>query len=288
MTVVRHAQDEQTDELSRHLLEIAWGAARDAGAYFAPYAGRIDFAEKKGFFDPVTECDKESERRIVERIFREHPDSTIIGEEDGQQGSGEVHWYVDPIDGTNNFVAGLPFFCVSIAAALGDQLLAGVIYDPSNDEVFAASTAGATVNGEPIRCSGSPRDSRSTLLTEFPRSGRPIGPDDLDYYSRLIRPFRAVRRLGSTALHLAYVAAGRADATFGMGTNAWDVAAGTLLIQQAGGRYIVPPGNPEWSARPWLSPHYLAVTAELDLTKSVVGEVVWNEMFTSVADGVVR
>ena len=97
-----------------------------------------------------------------------------------------------------------------------------------------------------------------------------------------------MRRLGSTALHLAYVAAGRADATFGMGTNAWDVAAGTLLIQQAGGRYLVPPGNPEWSARPWLSPHYLAVTAELDLTKSVVGEVVWNEMFTNVADGVVR
>lgn len=288
MTAVHPSGDTHTDELSRHLLEIAIGAARDAGAYFAPYAGRIEFAEKKGFYDPVTECDKESERRIVERIFREHPDSTIIGEEDGQQGSGAVHWYVDPIDGTNNFVAGLPFFCVSIAAALGDRLLAGVIYDPSANEVFAASTAGATLNGDPMTCSGSPLDSRSTLLTEFPRSGRPLNPNDLEYFARLIRPFRAVRRLGSTALHLAYVAAGRADATFGMGTNPWDVAAGTMLVQQAGGRYLVPPSNSEWSARPWLSPHYLAVTAELDLTQSIIGEVVWNEMFGSATEGVVR
>lgn len=289
MTADRHPQDEQTDALSRHVLEIAIGAARDAGSYFAPFAGRIEVAaEKKGFFDPVTECDRESERRIVERIFREHPDSTIIGEEDGQQGSGAVHWFVDPIDGTNNFVAGVPFFCVSIAVALGDQLLAGVIYDPSREEVFAASTVGATLNGEPIRCSGSTSDAGSTLLTEFPRSGRPLGPNDLDQFARLIRPFRAARRLGSTALHLAYVAAGRADATFGMGTNSWDVAAGVLLVQQAGGRYLVPPGHPEWTARPWLSPHYLAVTPELDLTQSSVGEVVWDELFASVADGVVR
>jgi myo-inositol-1(or 4)-monophosphatase len=280
--------DRDTDALSRHLLEIATGAARDAGAYFAPFAGRIEFAEKKGFYDPVTECDKESERRIIERILRDHPDSTIIGEEGGQQGSGAVHWYVDPIDGTNNFVAGVPFFCVSIAAALGDQLLAGVIYDPSRDELFAASTAGATCNGEPIRSSGSTTDSRSTLLTEFPRSGRPLQENDLEYFGRLIRPFRAVRRIGSTALHIAYVAAGRADATFGMGTNSWDVAAGVMLVQQAGGRYLVPPGHPEWSARPWLSPHYLAVTAELDLEQSVVGEVVWNGMFANIQDGVVR
>jgi myo-inositol-1(or 4)-monophosphatase len=281
--------DRESAALSAHLLEIAIEAARDAGAYFAPFAGRIEVAaEKKGFFDPVTECDRESERRIVGRIFRDHPDSTIVGEEDGRQGTGAVHWYVDPIDGTNNFVAGIPFFCVSIAAALGDRLLAGVVYDPSRDEVFAASTAGATVNGEPFRCQGSPSDNYGTLLTEFPRSGRPTTPRDLDQFARLIRPFRAARRLGSTALHLAYVAAGRADATFGMGTNPWDVAAGVMLVQQAGGRYLVPAGNPDWSARPWLSPHYLAVTPRLDLSTSSLGSVVLNEMFASVADGVVR
>ncbi|MCC7367383.1 MAG: inositol monophosphatase [Chloroflexi bacterium] len=279
-------RDAQTDALSRHLLAIATDAAKDAAAYFAPFAGRIAIAaEKKGFFDPVTECDRESERRIVERIFREHPDSTIVGEEDGQQGSGAVHWYVDPIDGTNNFVAGVPFFCVSIAAALGDQLLAGVIYDPSKDELFAASTAGATLNGEPMRAAGSVLDSGCTLLTEFPRSGRPLDPNDLDQYERLIRPYRAVRRLGSTALHLAYVACGRGDATFGMGTNPWDVAAGVMLIQQAGGRYLVPEGNATWAARPWLSPYYLAVTPELDLGQSAVGDVVLREMFAEVEAG---
>ncbi|MGE3910382.1 MAG: inositol monophosphatase [Chloroflexota bacterium] len=281
--------DRDADAFSRHLVEIAIGAARDAGAYFAPYAGRIEVAaEKKGFFDPVTECDRESERRIVERIFREHPDSTIIGEEDGQQGSGEVHWYVDPIDGTNNFVAGVPFFCVSIAAAVGDRLLAGVIYDPSREEVFAASTAGATLNGQPIRCSGSTSDTGSTLLTEFPRSGRPLGPNDLDQFGRLIRTFRAVRRLGSTALHLAYVACGRADATFGTATNPWDVAAGVLLVQQAGGRYLVGSDDPLLTARPWLAPNYLAATPELDLDQSSVGSIVLNEIFPATLDGVVR
>lgn len=271
--------DRETDAFASHLLGIAVGAARDAGAYFTPFAGKIAFAEKKGFFDPVTECDKESERRIVERIFKEHPDSTIVGEEGGQQGDGAVHWYVDPIDGTNNFVAGIPFFCVSIAAALGDKLLAGVVYDPSHDEVFAATTAGATLNGEPIRCSGSPSDNGSTLMTEHPRSGRPADPEDLVRFGRLLEPFRAVRRLGSTALHLAYVAAGRADATFGLGTNPWDIAAGALLVQQAGGRFLVPPGNAVAVARPWLTPDYFAVTPELDLERSILGEVVWRELF---------
>lgn len=272
--------DRDADALSSHLLEIAIGAAHAAGAYFTPFAGRIEVAaEKKGFFDPVTECDRESERRIVERIFREHPDSTIVGEEGGQQGSGAVHWYVDPIDGTNNFVAGIPFFCVSIAAAVNGRLLAGVIYDPSKEETFAASTAGATLNGEPIRCSGSALDTGATLLTEFPRSGRPLDPEDLPRFGRIIREFRAVRRLGSTALHLAYVAAGRADATFGMGTNPWDIAAGVMLIQRAGGRFLVPPGNADAVAQPWLSPDYFGLTPELDLERSVLGTVVWREMF---------
>jgi myo-inositol-1(or 4)-monophosphatase len=276
--------DRETDAFSSHLLQIAIGAAHDAGAYFAPFAGRIEVAaEKKGFFDPVTECDRESERRIVERIFRQHPDSTIVGEEDGQQGSGAIHWYVDPIDGTNNFVAGVPFFCVSIAAALGDTLLAGVIYNPISQETFAASTAGATLNGDPIRCTGSTLDTGATLLTEFPRSGRRNTPEDLTRFGELLGSFRAVRRIGSTALHLAYVAAGRADVTFGLGTNPWDIAAGVMLVQQAGGRFLAPPADPTWTTHPWLSPHYLALTPELDLERSAIGAVVVNDLFKSAA-----
>ena len=276
------------DALSSHLLGIAIGAAHDAGAYFAPFAGKISYAEKKGFFDPVTECDKESERRIVERIFREHPDSTVVGEEDGQQGSGAVHWYVDPIDGTNNFVAGIPFFCVSIAAALDDRMLAGVIYNPVTGETFAASTAGATLNGKPMRCTGAATDSGCTLLTEYPRSGRPVIPEELARLGRLLEPFRAVRRMGSTALHLAYVAAGRADATFGMGTNPWDIAAGAFLIQQAGGRFLVPPANELANRRPWLTPDYFGVTPELDLERSILGEVVWRDLFAAWATAPTR
>ncbi|HZO25988.1 MAG TPA: inositol monophosphatase family protein [Chloroflexota bacterium] len=272
--------DREADALSSHLIEIAIGAAHAAGAYFTPFAGRIEVAaEKKGFFDPVTECDRESERRIVERIFRDHPDSTIVGEEGGQQGSGAVHWYVDPIDGTNNFVAGIPFFCVSIAAAVNGRLLAGVVYDPSKQETFAASTAGATLNGEPIRCTGSALDSGATLLTEYPRSGRRATPEDMTRFGEVLGSFRAVRRLGSTALHLAYVAAGRADATFGMGTNPWDIAAGVLLVQQAGGRFLVPPGNAAAAEQPWLTPDYFALTPELDLERSVLGAVVWRDLF---------
>ena len=271
--------DREADALSAHLLDIAIAAAHDAGAYFTPFAGRIAYDEKKGFFDPVTECDRESERRIVERIFREHPDSTIVGEEGGQQGSGAVQWYVDPIDGTNNFVAGIPFFCVSIAAALDGKLLAGVVYDPSKGETFAASTAGATLNGEPMQSTGSTTDAGSTLLTEFPRSGRPVDPDELARFGALLPSFRAVRRMGSTALHLAYVAAGRADATFGMGTNPWDIAAGVLLIQQAGGRFLVPPANEAAVAQPWLSPDYFGLTGDLYLERSVLGTVVWRDLF---------
>jgi myo-inositol-1(or 4)-monophosphatase len=272
--------DREADVLSSHLLETAVGAARAAGDSFTPYAGRIAVAaEKKGFFDPVTECDRESERLIVEWIFQRHPDSTIIGEEDGRQGAGAVHWYVDPIDGTNNFVAGIPFFCVSIAAALGDRLLAGVVYDPSRQEVFAASTAGATLNGRPIRSSGSALDTGATLLTEYPRSGRRATADDLRRFGELLGSFRAVRRLGSTALHLAYVACGRADATFGLGTNPWDIAAGLLLVQQAGGRFLAPPSNPTAARRPWLTPDYFALTPELDLERSSLGAVVWRDLF---------
>jgi myo-inositol-1(or 4)-monophosphatase len=157
------------------------------------------------------------------------------------------------------------------------------VYDPSRDEVFAASTAGATVNGEPIRCSGGALDSGATLVVEHPRSGRPVDPEELAWFARLLPHFRAVRRLGSTALHLAYVAAGRADATFGLGTNPWDIAAGVLLVQQAGGRFLVPPGNALAVGRPWLTPDYFALTPELDLDRSILGEVVWRELFKAGA-----
>ena len=158
------------DALSTHLVAIATRAALDAGASVVDHAGRVAADQKLGFFDPVTECDRRAERIIAEHIFRDHPDSTIIGEEGGRQGDGAVQWFVDPIDGTVNFVAGIPFFSISIAAAPGGRMLAGVVYDPVRREVMAASTAGATLNGEPIRCTGGATDAESTVLTDFPKS----------------------------------------------------------------------------------------------------------------------
>lgn len=268
--------EHEADALSAHLLETATTAAREAGALVAPWAGRVAVAaEKRGFFDPVTECDRAAEQLIAERIFQAHPDSTLIGEEGGARGDGAVHWYVDPIDGTNNFVAGIPFFCVSIAAALGDRMLAGVVYDPVRDELMAASTTGAFLNGAPIRCGGSATDAGATLLTSYPESGGRASDADLARFGELIRGFRAVRRLGSTALHLAYVACGRADASFERDTNAWDVGAGLFLVQQAGGRYLVPAGEGLTARRPWLSRLYVAACPELDLRHSVLQAVLW-------------
>jgi myo-inositol-1(or 4)-monophosphatase len=275
------AQEER--DLSRHLLQIAERAAREAGQYVVGRAGNgIAIDEKAGFFDPVTECDRQSERLIAERIFREHPDSTLLGEEGGRQGTGSVHWYVDPIDGTNNFVSGIPFFCVSIAAALGDTMLAGAIYDPNRDEMMAASLDGAFLNGRPIRSKGKVVESQSTVMTSFPRSGGRATADDWTYLSKLSDRFRSVRRMGSAALELAYVACGRAEVTFQVAVNAWDVAAGMLLVRQAGGRYFVPRRSAE---RPWLSPQFIAACPEFDLERSVIREIVDADMLIGTGAG---
>jgi len=274
--------DREADALSAQLTEIAIDAAREAGAYIVQYAGRsMEVGEKRGFFDPVTEYDRGSERLIAEQIFRRFPDSTLVGEEGGRQGSGAVHWYVDPIDGTNNFVSGLPYFSVSIAAALDDRMLAGVVLDPTRDECFAASRAGATLNGVPIRCTGSDSDTGATLLTGFPKSGGLASDEDFNRFAVLLRSFRSVRRMGSTALHLAYVAAGRSDATFEINTNAWDLAAGMFLVQQAGGQYLVPDDGTETASRPWLFPSFIALCPELDLRQSSLWPTVWDGLIAT-------
>ena len=269
--------DREADALSAHLTEIAIDAAREAGTYIVQHAGRVEeVGEKRGFFDPVTECDRHSERLISAQIFRRHPDSTIIGEEGGQQGNGAVHWYVDPIDGTNNFVAGLPYYCVSIAAALDDRMLAGVIYDPEHDECFTAARAGVTLNGAPIRAKGAAGDTGATLLTGFPKSGGQATADDLDRFSVLLKSFRATRRLGSTALHLAYVACGRSDVTFEINTNSWDLAAGMFLVQQAGGQYLVPETEAVFATRPWLSGSFIAACPEFSVEQSSLRPAIWE------------
>jgi myo-inositol-1(or 4)-monophosphatase len=236
---------------------------------------RVEF--KRDLHDPVTEHDRRAEQVIREVILDLVPDSTIVGEEAGSAGQGRVHWYVDPIDGTANFAGGLAFFCTSIGAVVDGRVVAGAINDPMAGHLFTATVDGAWCNGEPLRSEGATEESASLLITSYP-STRVLAADPrapLDRLSRLITTFRTVRRVGSAALTLAHVAAGWADAAFGLGVNAWDVSAGSLLVRSAGGYY-----QPVWTDDPagrpeHLAPGYLATVARLRtaVLSDVVGEI---------------
>lgn len=256
------------DELSQNLVGIALAAALKVGGMLVEAFNRgVTVEQKTGFSDLVTEYDRESERMISDYIFQHHPDSTLLGEEGGAQGVGRVQWYVDPIDGTTNFATGLPFFCVSIGAAFEQQMLAGVIYDPIRAELFSASTRGASLNNKPIRSQGGRRDAEAVILTDFPYLKKQLSDDDYGLYARMIKNFRGVRRIGSIALQMAYVACGRADVVFSINASAWDVAAGMFLIEQAGGRYL--PLEPA-RQKPWPPPDFIAVCPEFELEQSVL------------------
>lgn len=260
------------------LVEVASGAALEVGAMLRDVFGTVDrVGSKRNFHDIVTEHDGRAEAVIRAQLLAAVPASTIVGEEHGLSGSGAMRWYVDPIDGTNNFASGVPFFCVSIGATLDDRLVAGVIYEPIRGELFTATPSGAWLNGAPIRATGATHDGEALLITGFPSYDpwrtAPRGRTDHERYQTMIGSFRTVRRLGSAALGLAYVAAGRADVAFGVSANPWDVAAGSLLVRSAGGRYLPIPGTPERLAAPWLVPAYIAHVSEFDLGASCMAEV---------------
>ncbi|MGI5271434.1 inositol monophosphatase family protein [Nonomuraea sp. CA-218870] len=246
------------------LLDTAAEAARAVGPRLREaFRSRPQVALKRDFHDPVTEHDKAAEETIRGVLESRFPGSVIVGEEGGRTGSGEPVWYVDPIDGTANFASGLPYFCVSIAAAVAGELVAGIVYDPVREDEFTAAAGGAWCNGEPIRSAGAVRDREATLLCGYPS---PLdletdGEEGLRRYGRMVEAFASVRRPGSTALNLAHVAAGWADAVYGTRAQPWDVAAGALLVRRAGGVYL---GDP-------LAPgDYLAHVGGFDLESSAL------------------
>ncbi|MFD0502167.1 inositol monophosphatase family protein [Streptomyces chiangmaiensis] len=187
-------------------------------------------------------------------------------------------WYVDPIDGTSNFAGGVPFFCVSIGAALHDRLIAGVVYDPLREELFTAHLGGAAVNGVPMSSRGVPTDRTAVLATDFPthrESGLAAnGLPDAELFAEMVRSFRTVRRLGSGALTLAYVAAGRLDATVGLNAKPWDVAAGAMLVEAAGGVYRPVRRDAGSAPGPWAASSYVACVADFDLSGSCLAQLV--------------
>jgi myo-inositol-1(or 4)-monophosphatase len=217
-------------------LETAAEIAREAGAIVGNYLERHIGFELKGDFDLVTEADRASERLIVERLRSHFPTHAIVAEEGGgQTGASEYRWYVDPLDGTTNFAHGFPMFNVTLGLEREGELIAGVIFDPIRDEMFAAeSGSGAFLNHRRIHVSKAARIEDSLLATGFPSRKRHQNVN-VHFYYQLAMLSHGVRRAGAAALDLAYVACGRLDGFWEFSLNPWDMAAGVLLIREAGG-----------------------------------------------------
>ncbi len=222
------------------MIDLAIEAAREAGAYLKDSIGKIRSLEiKKGNErNLVSEIDRTSEQKIIRRIRARYPDHAILAEESGAGTSpAEYRWVIDPLDGTTNFVHGVPVFCVTIALEHRGEILAGVSYDPNLEELFTAEKgAGAYLNGKRLQVSSPSRLIESLLVTGFPYDLAKDPGDVIRHFSDFLLEAQGVRRLGSAALDLAYVAAGRFDGYWEVSLNPWDMAAGILLVQEAGGR----------------------------------------------------
>lgn len=225
-------------------LDVALAAARTGGAIISDGFGRGIEAQYKGRFDPVTKIDHASEEAIIEIIRAERPDDAILAEEGGGLVSSGRHWIVDPLDGTVNFVHGIPQIAVSIGLWEGDTAVLGVIFDPLRDETFTAQTGGgAELNGEPIRVSTTESLERAVVATGFPYDHGDHAAEYAAALGAVLENVNGLRRFGSAALDLAWVAAGRFDAFWELGVAPWDQAAGIVLVREAGGRVTDPFGT---------------------------------------------
>lgn len=230
---------------SRELLDVAVDAARRAGRILADRFEGERTIEFKGGIDLVTDADKAAEAAILELLRQRFPDHAVLAEESGVSEGSRFRWIIDPLDGTTNYSHQVPHFAVSIAVDGPDGLLAGVVLDPMRNELFSAHRGGgAELNGKPIRVRVRERLDRSLVCTGFPYDVREKPEAPLGLFNRIIRRAQGVRRTGSAALDLAYVAAGRFDGFFEFGLHPWDIAAGALLIQEAGGRMTRIDGEP--------------------------------------------
>jgi len=221
-------------------LLVAEAAARAGGAVLMARLrgnGDLQIAYKDGRANLVTVADRESQRAVTDVIRAAFPDHAVVGEEGTTGNPGTEHvWYVDPLDGTTNFAHGLPFFCVSVALRSRGQTVAGAVYDPARDEMFAASLGGgATVSGLPLRVSGIARLDRALVVAQ----AQSVDEGEIRAYAALVRRLMqaagGVRSLGSPALTLCAIAAGRLEAYCEYAMDAWDIAAGQLILQEAGG-----------------------------------------------------
>ena len=225
--------------MAREFLEFASELAVEAGGLLADYVGRKLIVSKKGRINLVTEADLKSEELLVTKIFERFPHHSILAEESGarqlEEKASQFRWIIDPLDGTTNFAHRYPFFCVSIALEIDGRLEVGVVHDPIARELFTAARGeGARLNGHSIQVSAETSLGESLVCTGFAYDRDGI-LKNLKLFREFMLKSRAVRRDGSAALDLCYVAAGRFEGFWELSLNPWDVAAGALIVAEAGG-----------------------------------------------------
>jgi myo-inositol-1(or 4)-monophosphatase len=226
--------------MPRPAVNVAVRAARAAGQIILRFMNRLDSLEviEKQRHDYVSEVDKMAEAEIIRELKRAYPRDAILAEESGQIGKSRNVWVIDPLDGTHNYLRGFPHFCVSIALLEAGEPVIGVVYDPLRDELFTASKGdGAYLNDRRMRVGKRENLGGALLATGFPYRQRRHLDAQIGMTRALLAEAEDIRRTGSAALDLAYVAAGRLDGYFEIGLYTWDMAAGCLLVREAGGRY---------------------------------------------------
>ena len=236
---------------SPDFVSFASEVAREAGALLLSYQERGVQTEYKGSFDVVTAADRASEKLVVERIRTRFPDHSIVAEEGSGSDLGSEHvWHVDPLDGTTNFAHGFPVYAVSIGLEQAGEPLAGVIYDPTRDELFAAEKgSGAYLNNRRIRVSGIADLSKGLFATGFPPAIRAKNPNVYNFHQFSVLTHGA-RRAGAAALDICSVACGRLEGFWEIGLKSWDVSAGRAILSEAGGRCTDMSGGPYASGDP--------------------------------------
>ena len=226
--------------------------ARKAGAILHDGYNTDHQVDYKGVIDLVTEIDHQSEKYLLGEVQRDFPDHHIFSEESGTiEGNDDHIWYIDPLDGTVNYAHHIPIFCVSIAYAYKGQLTLGVVHDPMRDEMYLAERGkGATLNGKPLQVSPVTELQKSLLVTGFPYDAWNTDQDNFNNFIKFGKLSQGVRRLGSAALDLCYVAAGRFEGFWELALKPWDVAAGGLICEEAGARVTNVKGEPDFISPP--------------------------------------
>jgi myo-inositol-1(or 4)-monophosphatase len=230
------------------MLKVAQSAAYASGKILLENYGKITETEirEKRENDFLTYVDELSEKNIIDTIHRDYPGHAILAEESGtQEQAGSYRWIIDPLDGTRNFISGIPVFAISIGLQYEKEIVLGVVYDPVRDEMFhAESSQGAYLNGKRIRVNEQNDLSRSLLATGFPFRYKTHLRQYMDCFKDIFKHTSGIRRLGAASIDLAYVAAGKFEGFWELGLSPWDMAAGSLIIQEAGGQISDFWGNP--------------------------------------------